>query len=53
VFVPGSGQGNFQRVLITTGKTLDGNLIEVKSGIGIGQQVVASALDLQNTADQQ
>jgi cobalt-zinc-cadmium efflux system membrane fusion protein len=53
VFVPGSGDGNFRRVLITTGKTLDGNLIEVKSGIGVGQQVVASALDLQNTADQQ
>jgi cobalt-zinc-cadmium efflux system membrane fusion protein len=53
VFVPGSGDGNFRRVLITTGETLDGNLIEVKTGLGVGQQVVASALDLQNTADQQ
>jgi cobalt-zinc-cadmium efflux system membrane fusion protein len=53
VFVPGSGDGNFRRVLITTGKTLDGNLIEVMSGLGVGQQVVENALDLQNTADQQ
>ena len=52
VFVP-AGAGNFRRVQIKTGRTLEGNMIEVLSGLGEGQQVVSNALDLQNTADQQ
>jgi cobalt-zinc-cadmium efflux system membrane fusion protein len=39
--------------MVKTGRTLDGNMIEILSGIGVGQQVIANALDLQNTADQQ
>jgi cobalt-zinc-cadmium efflux system membrane fusion protein len=53
VFVPANSQGTFRRVEIKTGRTLPGNLIEVLSGLGEGQQVVSNALDLQNTADQQ
>jgi len=53
VFVPTASSGVFRRVTVTTGKTLPGNLVEVLSGIGAGQQVVASALELQNTADQE
>jgi len=53
VFVPGSAAGTFRRVQITTGRLLNGNMLEVLSGLGDGQQVVSNALDLQNTADQQ
>jgi cobalt-zinc-cadmium efflux system membrane fusion protein len=53
VFEPGNGEGSFRRVQIKTGRTLDGNMIEVLSGLGIGQQIVSNALDLQNTADEQ
>lgn len=53
VFVPTATAGDFRRVLVNTGRVLDGNMIEVQSGIGVGQQVVSNALDLQNTADQQ
>jgi len=53
VFVPGSAAGTFRRVLVSTGKTLDGNTVEVLAGMAPGQQIVANALDLQNTADQQ
>jgi len=53
VFEPTNTPGSFRRVQIKTGRTLDGNMIEVLSGLGDGQQVVANALDLQNTADQQ
>ena len=52
VFVPGNTPGTFHRVLVSTGDVVNGNLIEVQSGLGAGQQVVANALDLQNTADQ-
>ena len=52
VFVPGNAPGTFHRVLVSTGDVVNGNLIEVQSGLGAGQQVVANALDLQNTADQ-
>ena len=38
---------------IKTGRTLDGNAVEVQAGVSAGQQVVQNALDLQNTADQQ
>lgn len=53
VFVPTSTVGEFRRVLVNTGRVLDSKMIEVKSGVGVGQQVVSNALDLQNTADQQ
>ena len=53
VFVPTNTEGTFRRVSIKTGRTLDGNVIEVLSGLTDGQQVVSNALDLQNTADQQ
>ena len=53
VFVPTNTAGSFRRVEIKTGRTLDGNMLEVRSGLSAGQQVVSSALDLQNTADQQ
>jgi len=48
-----AGQGSFKRVQVKTGATLPGNLIVIQAGIGSGQQVVANALDLENTADQQ
>jgi len=53
VFVPTNTEGTFRKVQIKTGRTLDGNVIEVLSGLSDGQQVVSNALDLQNTADQQ
>jgi cobalt-zinc-cadmium efflux system membrane fusion protein len=52
VFVPGDAAGTFRTVEIKTGKTLSGNLVEVASGLNAGQQVVANALELQNTAAQ-
>jgi len=52
VFVP-QGDGNFKRVLVQTGNTVPGNLIEVTAGLNPGQQVVNNALDLENTAYQQ
>jgi cobalt-zinc-cadmium efflux system membrane fusion protein len=51
VFVPTGAAGTFRRVEIKGGATLPGNLEEVKSGLSAGQEVVANALDLQNTAD--
>jgi cobalt-zinc-cadmium efflux system membrane fusion protein len=53
VFVPGNGAGVFNRVEVKTGRTIDNNFVVVLSGIGAGQKVVANALDLQNTADQE
>jgi len=53
VFVPGAGAGVFNRIEVKTGRTVDNNFVVVLSGIGAGQQVVANALDLQNTADQE
>ncbi|QHN02255.1 efflux RND transporter periplasmic adaptor subunit [Granulicella sp. WH15] len=52
VFEPGDTTGTFKTVEIKTGKTLSGNLVEVVSGLQAGQQVVANALELQNTAAQ-
>lgn len=51
VFVP-AGNGNFRRVNVQLGQTLDGGVVVVQSGVALGQQVVANALELQNTADQ-
>jgi len=53
VFEPANAAGSFRRVEIKIGRTLDGNMLEVLSGLSEGQQVVSNALDLQNTADQQ
>jgi cobalt-zinc-cadmium efflux system membrane fusion protein len=53
VFVPTNTEGTFRRVQIKAGRTLEGNMIEILSGLADGQQVVSNALDLQNTADQQ
>jgi cobalt-zinc-cadmium efflux system membrane fusion protein len=52
IFEP-AGDGTFKRVLVKTGDTLPGNLLEVFAGVDPGQQVVNNALDLENTADQQ
>ncbi len=52
VFEP-AGDGTFKRVLVKTGVTLPGNLLEVLAGLNVGQQVVGNALDLENTVEQQ
>jgi cobalt-zinc-cadmium efflux system membrane fusion protein len=52
VFVP-AGNGTFRRILVTTGRSLDSNMVAIQAGISAGQQVVANALSLQNTADQE
>jgi len=51
VYVP-AGDGKFRRVAVRGGEMLPGNQQEILSGINAGQQVVANALALQNTADQ-
>jgi cobalt-zinc-cadmium efflux system membrane fusion protein len=52
VYVPAPGQGNFRRIAVEAGDMLPGGAQEIRSGIGIGQQVVLNALTLQNTVDQ-
>jgi membrane fusion protein, heavy metal efflux system len=51
VYVP-AAEGKFRRVPVRGGETLPGDMQEILSGIDVGQQVVANALALQNTADQ-
>jgi membrane fusion protein, heavy metal efflux system len=51
VYIP-VGDGKFRRVPVRGGEILPGNMQEILSGIDVGQQVVANALALQNTADQ-
>ncbi|HEY6251990.1 MAG TPA: efflux RND transporter periplasmic adaptor subunit [Candidatus Angelobacter sp.] len=51
VYVPAGGK-QFRRVQVTGGEMLPGNLQEILSGIASGQQVVANALELQNTVEQ-
>ena len=51
VFVP-SGDNSFRRVPVTAGNTLPNKMQEIRSGLNIGQQVVSSALTLQNTVGQ-
>ena len=46
------GHGHFKRQEIAAGATLPGNLQEVLSGLKPGDQVVANALELQNTVEQ-
>jgi cobalt-zinc-cadmium efflux system membrane fusion protein len=51
VYVPATGN-EFRRVEVLGGEMLPGNLQEIKSGIAPGQQVVANALEFQNSAEQ-
>jgi cobalt-zinc-cadmium efflux system membrane fusion protein len=53
VFLPGASNGEFRRTEVKTGRTLDGGIVEVQTGLEPGQQIVTNALDLQNTADQE
>lgn len=52
VFEPSNTAGNFRRTEVKAGSVLDGNYVEILSGLGSGQQVVANALELQNTVAQ-
>lgn len=52
VYVP-AGNGQFRRVEVRAGDMLPGNLQVILAGISSGQQVVANALELQNTVEQQ
>lgn len=51
VYVP-SGDGKFNRVGVVAGAMIPGGKQEVTSGLAVGQQVVANALELQNSAEQ-
>jgi membrane fusion protein, heavy metal efflux system len=46
------GSGHFKRQEVTTGSTLPGNMQEIVSGVKAGDNVVANALELQNTVEQ-
>ena len=52
VFVPEGAAGNFRRVAVKTGETLPGNVVVVNSGLREGEQVVASALVLEEATEQ-
>ena len=51
VYVP-LGNGQFRRAEVHAGEMLPGNLQVILSGISSGQQVVANALEFQNTVEQ-
>jgi cobalt-zinc-cadmium efflux system membrane fusion protein len=51
VYVP-AGEKQFRRVEVTGGDMLPGGMQEVVKGITPGQQVVANALEFQNTVEQ-
>ena len=51
VYVP-AGNGSFRRVPVVGGDMLPNNMQEIRSGLNVGQQVVANALTMQNTVDQ-
>lgn len=51
VYLP-AGNAQFRRVEVTAGEMLPGNEQEILSGVQPGDQVVASALVLQNTVEQ-
>ena len=51
VYLP-TADGRFRRVEVVGGDMLANNMQEVISGIAVGQQVVANALEFQNTAEQ-
>ena len=52
VFEPAGKENDFRQVQVKAGKTLPGNTVEILSGLNPGQQVVANALELQNSAAQ-
>lgn len=45
--------GTFKRLEVVTGNTLPGNIQEIVKGLSPGTRIVANALDLQNTVNQQ
>jgi cobalt-zinc-cadmium efflux system membrane fusion protein len=45
-------KNQFRRTEVVDGDMLPGNMQEIISGIGPGQQVVANALEFQNSAEQ-
>jgi membrane fusion protein, heavy metal efflux system len=51
VYVP-LQKNQFRRTQVVDGDTLPGNMQEIISGIGPGQQVVANALEFQNSVEQ-
>jgi membrane fusion protein, heavy metal efflux system len=51
VYVPAKGN-QFRRVEVVGGEMLPGSMQEVMSGIAPGQQMVANALEFQNTVEQ-
>jgi membrane fusion protein, heavy metal efflux system len=51
VFTPAGG-GKFQRIEVSLGATLPGNMQEIVSGLNPGAQVIANALVLENTVEQ-
>ena len=53
VFEPVPTAGSFREVQVKSGATLDNNMVEIVSGLTPGEQVVANALELQNTAAQE
>lgn len=52
VFLPIDANGSFRTAEVATGRGLPSNLVEITSGLQAGQQVVANALELQNTVAQ-
>ena len=51
VYIP-AGDKEFRRVEVVSGEMLPGGMQEVVSGIKPGQQIVANALEVQNTVEQ-
>lgn len=52
VYIPTERSGTFRRVAVEVGKTLTGNVVQIRSGLQEGQQVVAKALELQEATEQ-
>ena len=52
IFEPVGSSGDFRQIRVTVGRTLENNTVEILSGLHPGQQIVANALELQNTAAQ-
>jgi len=52
VYVP-AGSNQFRRTEVIGGDMLPGSMQEIVSGLAAGQQVVANALEFQNSAEQQ
>jgi cobalt-zinc-cadmium efflux system membrane fusion protein len=49
--VPAPGQ-KFRRLEVVSGDVMPKNMLEIKSGLAPGQQVVANALMLEHTIEQ-